>query len=98
MFIFVHSMRMLYLYLSLGLSFLTALGAASFVGFWFFGVFSRRCTKLEWRVGDLEERSTKVAGRELANKRWAKDAEVEALMAQALHTANPPRKRYDNDP
>jgi len=60
--------------------------------------FSRRCTSLEWAIGDLQQRASTFKGREMADKRWKKNDAFEAEMAQALQGASPPRKRYDNDP
>jgi hypothetical protein len=58
----------------------------------------QRCTSLEWAVGDLQQRASSFKGKEMAEKRWSKEKAFDAEMAQVLHGATPPRKRYDNDP
>ena len=78
--------------------FLVACGGAWFVCMSFFWRFARRCTSLEFRVLDLEQRATSVAGRVMAKQRWDKAKEFEGEMAQVLQGGDPPRKRYDNDP
>lgn len=91
-------MRMDMPYLTLLFDFLVSLVASVFVCTTFFWRFGIRCTRLEHRVLDLEERSTKVAGRELANKRWKSDrALVDELTAAGAPPA-PNVRRFDNDP
>lgn len=81
---------------------LGSLGAALVTGslLWRFG---QRCTKLEWAVGDIQDRLSSFKGKELAAKRWDKRDQLEAQMEEALKTAAPApvttsRRRYDNDP
>jgi len=58
----------------------------------------RRCTSLEWAIGDLQERASTFKGREMADKRWKKDEQFQKEMAQALHGVPPRSQKYDNDP
>lgn len=61
--------------------------------------FSRRCTSLEWAIGDLQQRASTFKGKEMADKRWSKEKTFDAEMAQILSGANPVgRKKFDNDP
>ena len=85
-------------WLTLIVELLVSLGAAWFVCMSFFWRFGRRCTSLEFRVLDLEERSTKVAGRDLANKRWKNDRELANELASTTHQHVPNTRRFDNDP
>jgi hypothetical protein len=80
------------------LSFVTAAGCSILCSFFIVGGLWRRCTKLEWAVGDLQQRASSFKGKEMANKRWEKNAAFEAEMEQALKGAAPARQRYDNDP
>lgn len=63
-----------------------------------FARFSRRCTSLEWAIGDLQERASTFKGREMADKRWKKAETFDKEMAQALQGAPAATRRYDNDP
>jgi hypothetical protein len=70
---------------------------------WFLGSvimwrFSRRCTHLENAVGDLQTRQATFKGKEMSEKRWAKEKATDAELASYLHTAQPSRVKYDNDP
>ena len=59
----------------------------------------RKCTSLEWAVGDLQQRASTFKGKEMAEKRWSKEKAFDAELQQALAGANvAPRRRYDNDP
>ena len=61
--------------------------------------FSRRCTSLEWAVGDLQQRASSFKGKEMAEKRWTKEKAFDAELAEfAGKGVALPRKRYDNDP
>jgi hypothetical protein len=60
--------------------------------------FSRRCTSLEWAIGDLQQRASTFKGREMADKRWKKDEAFQQEMAQALQADAPRSRKYDNDP
>lgn len=82
----------------LGIGFLGGSLGGFVAGSMVFARVSRRCTALEWAVGDLQNRASTFKGREMADKRWKKAESFEAEMAQALHNVDPPRKRYDNDP
>lgn len=91
-------MRMEVPYLTLAFELLIALGGAWFVCMSFFWRVGRRCTSLEFRVLDLEERTTKVAGRDLANKRWKNDKALADELVNATSHEHTPRRRFDNDP
>lgn len=58
----------------------------------------RRCTTMEWALGDLQDRASTFKGREMAEKRWTKEKNFEAELAQALHTGPTTKRKYDNDP
>ncbi len=59
---------------------------------------ARRCTRLEWAVGDLQERLSSMKGKVTAKARWDKaDLENEQL-AQLMQQPAARTKRYDNDP
>ncbi len=64
----------------------------------FLARFSRRCTSLEWAIGDLQERASTFKGREMADKRWKKDEAFQKEMAQVLQAEAPRSRKYDNDP
>jgi hypothetical protein len=68
------------------------------VASWFLYRFSRRCTSLEWAVGDLQSRASSFKGREMADKRWKKAEMENEEMAQILKGAPAAPRRYDNDP
>lgn len=75
-----------------------------FVGGWigtlaFSWRFSRRCTNLEFAIGDLQQRASTFKGKEMAEKRWSKEKAFDAEMAQLLQTTPAsPRRKFDNDP
>jgi len=56
----------------------------------------RRCTKLEYRVLDLEERTTTIYNRRASEKRWTKEQQLEQELASLAPKAA--HKRFDNDP
>jgi len=60
--------------------------------------FSRRCTQLEMAVGDIQGRLSSYKGRDMSEKRWAKEKQFDAEMAQVLQNAPAERRKYDNDP
>lgn len=60
--------------------------------------FSRRCTQLEYALGDVQARLSSFKGKEMSEKRWSKEKAAEAELASYLHTAPTPPRRYDNDP
>jgi hypothetical protein len=64
----------------------------------YMGWFKRRCTSLEWAVGELQTKASSFKGKELAEKRWTKEKAFNAEMAQQLQMPVPPRRKYDNDP
>jgi hypothetical protein len=64
----------------------------------FMAGFLRRCTKLEWALGDLQQRASTFRGREMADKRWTKEKQLDQEMASVLHATSSPRRKYDNDP
>lgn len=74
-----------------------SLGGALVAGL-FFARTVRRCTQLEWAIGDLQERASTFKGREMADKRWKKAEAFDKEMAQVLQQAPAPRRKYDNDP
>lgn len=63
-----------------------------------FARFSRRCTSLEWAIGDLQERGSTFKGRDMAKKRWDKAEQFDKEMAQVLQSPAVRTKKYDNDP
>jgi hypothetical protein len=65
---------------------------------WVLHRLTRRCTTLEWAIGDLQDRASTFKGREMAEKRWKKADALESELAQALHTPQASPRRYDNDP
>ena len=59
--------------------------------------FHRRCTKLEYLVGDIEDRLNKVRAKNAATAKWdLKKWEDEALAHE--HREPAVAKRFDNDP
>jgi hypothetical protein len=82
----------------LGVCFLVAIVTAAMVSLAFVARLQRRCTTLEWAVGDLQDRASTFKGRDMAEKRWKKNGELEAAMAQTLQSAPAPSRKYDNDP
>jgi hypothetical protein len=59
---------------------------------------SRRCTRLEWAVSDIQQRLGSLHGQKASAKRWEKAATLEEEF-KALQPIPAPRKRqYDNDP
>jgi hypothetical protein len=57
----------------------------------------RRCTKLEYLVGDIEDRLNKVRAKDAAKAKWdLKKWEDEALAHEHREPAT--AKRFDNDP
>lgn len=60
--------------------------------------FSRRCTQLEWAIGDLQSRASTFRGKEMAEKRWEKQKTLEEEFAKLPPMVAGTRKRYDNDP
>jgi len=81
------------------LTFVTSFITSALVTIFFLAALQRKCTKLEWSVGDLQDRVTTFKGRESAEKRWGKQAALdEAMAAAAMHPLPTARKRYDNDP
>jgi hypothetical protein len=70
---------------------------------WFLGSvilwrFSRRCTQLEYALGDIQARLTSFKGKEMSEKRWQKERAFDAEMAQVLQSGNQVTRKYDNDP
>jgi len=59
---------------------------------------NRRCTQLEWALGDVQHRMGSLHGRKASTARWDQAEAFEKEMAQLLPKGPPPRKRYDNDP
>ena len=82
----------------LGASFLAGLLGGGLVSTAFSARLRARCTTLEWAVGDLQDRASTFKGREMAEKRWKKNGELEAAMAQTLQGVSPKKRMYDNDP
>lgn len=62
-----------------------------------FGI-GRRCTRLEWAVGDIQQRLSNLQGRKAAVSRWEREAVTGQELEALLTKGTPPRKRYDNDP
>lgn len=64
--------------------------------------FGQRCTKLEWAVGDIQDRLSSFKGKELAAKRWDKQAELDRTILNTLKdspsTLSRGVRKYDNDP
>lgn len=60
--------------------------------------FSRRCTQLEYALGDIQARLQSFKGKEMSEKRWAKEKATDAELASYLHAAPGQRVKYDNDP
>lgn len=64
--------------------------------------FGQRCTKLEWAVGDIQDRLSSFKGKELAARRWEKRDTLDAQMEEALKHSAPistkAARKYDNDP
>jgi hypothetical protein len=60
--------------------------------------FRRRCTQLEWAIGELQTKASSFRGKELAEKRWSKEKAFDAELAQHLQAAPVTRRKYDNDP
>lgn len=58
----------------------------------------RRCTELEWAIGDLQQRASSFKGKELAEKRWSKEKAFDAEVAQMMQQPQASRRKYDNDP
>jgi uncharacterized membrane protein YgaE (UPF0421/DUF939 family) len=59
---------------------------------------ARRATRLEWAVGDLQERMATFKGKAASKVRWDKEAQLDAQMEQVLHNVPATRPKYDNDP
>lgn len=60
--------------------------------------FARRCTNLEWAIGDLQARASTFKGKEMAEKRWEKQKNLEEEFAKLTPVVPAARRRYDNDP
>lgn len=90
--------RMVYEIVQLFVGILTAGLVAAVVAGWFVYRFQRRCTNLEWAIGDLQQRASTFKGKEMAEKRWDKQKTMEAELASLGITAPPQKRRYDNDP
>ena len=88
-------MEAIFLYTACFLLGLTGAALATGGLLWRFG---QRCTKLEWALGDVEQRLSTFKGRDMAAKRWDKRDQLEMEMEAALKGSAPTRKRYDNDP
>lgn len=58
----------------------------------------RRCTRLEWAVGDIQQRLANLQGRKAATQRWDREAQATQEFEALLTKGPTPRKRYDNDP
>jgi len=60
----------------------------------------RRALRLEYRVGDLEERMLTLGNREKSRKRWDREQSIEdELMSLSQSAAAPQRRaRFSNDP
>lgn len=59
---------------------------------------SRRCTKLEWRILDIEGRLGANQARKAALARWAPRDELAADLARVQAGKSVSAQRYDNDP
>lgn len=59
---------------------------------------ARRAARLEWAVGDLQERLSSLQNKGKAKSRWDKAEQQDIELAQVMQSATPVRKRYDNDP
>lgn len=59
---------------------------------------ARRCTRLEWAVGDLQQRVGNLQGRKAATARWDRETTLEQEFSKMQATPAAPRRRYDNDP
>lgn len=59
---------------------------------------ARRCARLEWAVGDIQQRLSGLHGKKAATARWEREADVEAQLAAMIPKATAPKRRYDNDP
>jgi hypothetical protein len=79
------------------LSMLTGAVMGGIVASAFIYRFARRCTNLEWAIGDLQSRASSFKGREMAEKRWDKQKKFEEEMAQFAGPVTT-KRRYDNDP
>ncbi len=78
---------------------LIALGVSLLGAFLFQFSLRQRCTRLEWALGDLQQRASSFKGKELAEKRWSKEKAFDAEVAAVLQGApTVTRRKYDNDP
>lgn len=59
---------------------------------------ARRCTRLEWAMGDVQARLATVQNRGKANSRWEKSDKEQLELAQLMQETPARTKRYDNDP
>jgi len=58
----------------------------------------QRCTRLEWAVGDLQQRVSSMHGQKASRARWEKQTTLEEEFKALAPTAPATRRRYDNDP
>jgi hypothetical protein len=80
------------------LSMLTGAVMGGIVASAFIYRFARRCTNLEWAIGDLQSRASSFKGKEMAEKRWEKQKKFEEEMAAFANPSLSTKRRYDNDP
>jgi hypothetical protein len=59
---------------------------------------ARRATRLEWAVGDLQERMATFKGKAASKVRWDKEHDLDAELARILPAQPAGRAKYDNDP
>jgi len=59
---------------------------------------SRRCTRIEWALGDLQQRVSSMHGKKASAARWEQTEAFEKEIAEMMPKGKPARKRYDNDP
>jgi hypothetical protein len=59
---------------------------------------SRRITRLEWAMGDVQERLATLHGKKASMSRWEKEQADKLEMAQILRQPVATSRKYDNDP
>jgi hypothetical protein len=85
-------------YFVLGASFLSGLVGGGLAGLGFRAASNRRCSRLEWAVGDLQERFSTFKGQKASKARWDKEAQTDIELERLMHAPAAPTRKYDNDP
>lgn len=62
-----------------------------------FGI-SRRCTRLEWAVADVQTRLGSLHGQKASQARWKADKTLEDEFQALQANQMPTKRRFDNDP